>query len=375
MSDPVANALRIAAPNDMGGIERSLIEALRQKAAAGNANAQAGVAQHDASMANPLWGSSTYLSQRQVNSLGEALQKVPLEVMFLSNFMGPKAPPPRVPNPIKAYHGSPHDFDKFDLSKIGTGEGAQAYGHGIYLAEHEPVAQSYRDALAPRNYDKPAIAARWALEEAGGDAAGAVQKLRDSMAWYEKNGGLSDAKRAELSDAIRHVETGTHKGRMYEVAIHATPDQFLDWDKPLSQQSETVRKALEPLGYKAPDKTAMRNFDDALAAALEGDANINLPPQPRDPVGERIIRDLHSKHGSSWLEPNKSGEFNASSRLNEAGIPGIRYLDQGSRGAGKGTHNYVVFSPEIIEILRKYGLLGPIAAGAVANSLGGDGNQ
>jgi len=33
------------------------------------------------------------------------------------------------------------------LSKIGTGEGAQAYGHGLYFAENEGVARSYRDAL------------------------------------------------------------------------------------------------------------------------------------------------------------------------------------------------------------------------------------
>ena len=45
---------------------------------------------------------------------------------------------------IIAYHGSPHSFDKFDISKIGTGEGAQAFGHGLYFAEAEPVAQSYR---------------------------------------------------------------------------------------------------------------------------------------------------------------------------------------------------------------------------------------
>ena len=38
---------------------------------------------------------------------------------------------------IRAYHGSPHDFDRFDMSKIGTGEGAQAYGHGLYFAENE----------------------------------------------------------------------------------------------------------------------------------------------------------------------------------------------------------------------------------------------
>ena len=46
---------------------------------------------------------------------------------------------------ITAYHGSPHDFDRFDLSKIGTGEGAQAYGHGLYFAENEGVAKGYRD--------------------------------------------------------------------------------------------------------------------------------------------------------------------------------------------------------------------------------------
>jgi hypothetical protein len=45
-----------------------------------------------------------------------------------------------------AYHGSPHKFDKFSLDKIGTGEGAQAYGHGLYLAESPEVAQTYKFA-------------------------------------------------------------------------------------------------------------------------------------------------------------------------------------------------------------------------------------
>ena len=49
---------------------------------------------------------------------------------------------------ITAYHGSPHEFDQFDTSKIGTGEGAQSYGHGLYFAESEPVAKKYRDKLS-----------------------------------------------------------------------------------------------------------------------------------------------------------------------------------------------------------------------------------
>ena len=43
---------------------------------------------------------------------------------------------------INAYHGSPYKFDAFDASKIGTGEGAQAYGHGLYFADQEDTAKS-----------------------------------------------------------------------------------------------------------------------------------------------------------------------------------------------------------------------------------------
>ena len=42
--------------------------------------------------------------------------------------------------------------------------------------------------------------------------------------------------------------------------------------------------------------------------------------------------------------------------LRELGIPGIRYLDQGSRGAGQGTHNYVVFDENIPNIVSRNGV-------------------
>ena len=48
------------------------------------------------------------------------------------------------------------------------------------------------------------------------------------------------------------------------------------------------------------------------------------------------------------------------------GIPGIRYLDQGSRSTGEGSRNHVVFDDATIEILRKYGVAGLIAGGGAA---------
>jgi hypothetical protein len=56
--------------------------------------------------------------------------------------------------------------------------------------------------------------------------------------------------------------------------------------------------------------------------------------------------------------------------MRDAGIPGIKYYDAGSRGAGEGTRNYVVFDDRLITILKKYGLGAGIAGGAVALTQG-----
>jgi hypothetical protein len=52
--------------------------------------------------------------------------------------------------PITLFHGSPHQFDEFDVSKIGSGEGHQAYSHGLYFAEEEEVSEIYKGFLGKR---------------------------------------------------------------------------------------------------------------------------------------------------------------------------------------------------------------------------------
>lgn len=47
--------------------------------------------------------------------------------------------------------------------------------------------------------------------------------------------------------------------------------------------------------------------------------------------------------------------------LSSAGVPGIRYLDDGTVGGGKGSRNYVVFDENLINIVRKYGVAGAAA--------------
>ena len=122
---------------------------------------------------------------------------------------------------------------------------------------------------------------------------------------------------------------------MYEVKIKADHEHFLDWDKPLSQQSDRVRREIHRLanGEILPEWTGEQGF---LSVASQMMSSLDLE-RPE-----------------------------ISKALREAGIPGIKYLDEGARSAGEGSRNYVVFDDSIIEILRKYGLLPPAAAGGYA---------
>jgi len=262
---------------------------------------------------------------------------------------------------IRAYHGSPHDFDKFDTSKIGTGEGAQAYGHGLYFAESEGVAKSYRDGLGGKtpyvggaryNPDDPLHMASNMMKTFGGDKKRAIAYL-DRPTNQSKT--EQEARKILASNSEIPTFSSTPSGRMYEVKINADPEHFLDWDKPLSQQS-AYDKLYE---YARNDG----KYADDIMQILE-DATDKTHPN-------------YGLTGDHFHDIMKAsiGEKQApiSNALKEAGIPGIKYLDQGSRTAGDGSRNYVVFDAATIEILRKYGLLPPMlaagAAGAGSNAL------
>ena len=155
-------------------------------------------------------------------------------------------------------------------------------------------------------------------------------------------------------------------GKMYEVNINADPDHFLDWDKPLSEQSDHVKGVLKAGKWAAVGPDA----SDTGAEFMKGLA-------PEDHL-----------------------------QLGKEGLPGIKYLDQGSRdnshavqltykgqpyqdpmkfptnaqaenwaaeqrakGFGAdvsqlGTRNYVVFNDKLIDIVKKYGMAGLVAGGA-----------
>jgi hypothetical protein len=250
---------------------------------------------------------------------------------------------------IKAYHGSPHDFDRFDLSKIGTGEGAQAYGHGLYFAENPKTAESYRQTLS----DWPTTIRAMLGRDLSDDAVGALQRMRAAhpddlpraaklAQWQSPD--LRSIPPAELAGMLGQIAERERPGRMYEVAIHADPERFLDWDKPLTRQARPVARALDDIGIPAGDS------GEQIYRAL---ATRNAPVRPDGTPLPNI-----------GVDP-----AGASAALREAGVPGIKYLDGGSRTAGDGSRNFVTFDDKLVEILRKYGILGPAALGAGAMAM------
>ena len=268
-------------------------------------------------------------------------------------------PPAPTPPSITAYHGSPHSFDQFDLSKIGTGEGAQAYGHGLYFAGNEDVAKGYRDTLSNRadNSDPNSIAFRY-LNNAYDDRNIAIQDLRNDSGMRRRMGN------ADLADAIDSaadlLEAGHEPkppGSMYQVAINADPDHFLDWDKPLSEQHPVVQDAIKQIAAaQPPDAPGPRRAGQHVLQSM-----VNS-----DATGGDIYGRLAYKQGA-FPEIGVQDHQVATQKLIDAGVPGIKYLDAGSRNAGSGSRNYVSFSDKNIAILKKYGLAGlGIGAGGAA---------
>ena len=234
------------------------------------------------------------------------------------------------------WHGSPHTFDKFDLSKIGTGEGAQAYGHGLYLADEKPTALKYAKGDAPITFT---------LKQTGEEITPNHPMYEDLSGTYERM-----AKNGYIDDFLEQVEP--KNSSLYKVDL---PDEqiakMLDWDKPLSEQPEVVRNVLGDLSSSTAaqinEKRMLLNQQnpERLTHPVIGKL-ANKETLPNEIIGNKLYEQLSQQLG---------GAENVSKWLHEQGIPGIQYLDQASRGAGDGTRNYVVFSDEIPQILERNG--------------------
>jgi len=254
------------------------------------------------------------------------------------------------PLPIMAYQGSPHLYaataknplGELDPTKIGSGEGAQAYGYGHYLAENPEVARGYRSSVSSQHGQDVTIngvpvdeyymkvynnADRLPAEEARQqyDKASLIEMLGfnrspNEVLSYAEDMGYAPSVIDWFKSSV--MPQTKMPGYLY---THDLSDEaiarMLDWDKPLSQQSQHVKDALERSDYALRD----------MAYDISGD---------KDPLGGSIAR--------TAMGPKEFAEH-----MRSLGIPGIRYLDQNSKvqqamdsSAVGGTRNFVLFPGE-----------------------------
>ena len=269
--------------------------------------------------------------------------------------------------PMDTWHGSPHRFPptaknplgEFDPMKIGTGEGAQAYGVGAgYLAEAKGLAKGYRERLSTGYLDASNVpkdsGTTWEIAMQAVQNAGAKYPDHARAIASQVQSWVDSGKQAKTFFRYNAVPSGyenqykaavnafsglkTNSGNLYKVdlADEQIP-KMLDWDKPFNKQHPEVQQALVNIA----------NSED------EGSKMLKLM-QNGNPSGKDIFRSLLTEpqlidSPNGWIEVDNKKEI--SKLLQSEGIPGIRYLDQGSRAGGAGTSNFVVFDPKHMNII------------------------
>lgn len=287
----------------------------------------------------------------------------------------------KLPRGIRAFHGSPYDFDKFSLDKIGTGEGAQAYGRGLYFAENEGIARNYRDTLSA------GAKGRASLEYAGDRIKNLnfetptegqetreqiLDQIATEMSFFDQKpenvinrkikmleadiakplSKTGDPETDEINELTRisdlrqlEVYKGLDpekfkRGKMYEVNIAADPNNMIDYDASISDMPNQVRARL----YKNPE---IKEFLDKRKE--DG-------VRPEFYTGATFYDEFSDYVG---------GENVASDILNEAGIPGIKYFSDTSRNTSGG---------ELIDVIKDAdGFKAKVAVDNRAGGLGGKG--
>ena len=225
------------------------------------------------------------------------------------------------------WHGSPHKWmpepgfpkGRPDLTKIGTGEGVQAYGHGFYSADAPGVAKSYKENLAFKYGDRDI--AEMLYSQKNGNVDEAIKSLKTEITQYENKGWPTPEYRNQYDEALEKLEgfktNPPDKGQLYKLDL---PDEdiakMLDWDAPLSEQPESVRDfAAHAFARETGIAPSHQNYDGMVAT-------IRSQMDDTRKTGEDLYRAVSKAHG---------GDQAASEALRKAGIPGLKYYDQMSR--------------------------------------------
>ena len=252
----------------------------------------------------------------------------------------------------RVYHGSGADFDAFDHSHMGEGEGAQAYGWGTYVTEVEGIGKTYaeqnvtkhNDALRALQHDVDAISDQ--LNRHRDDLKYDEEQLKRANEWraeaeLDKETALSTAEFiAKTRPKVVTIENvkGYRNSEALKIITDELTRQGYDWDA-------DVYNAADYGGYTKRERLIVRAKRDG-----------KLPPKP-----EKLPEELRKKGWYSavedlipHLEEKKTGvPQGTDERLKNSGID-YRTIDKPLYVFGRGYANKTVghaFADELLPTL------------------------
>ena len=245
---------------------------------------------------------------------------------------------------VDAWHGSPHKFAKFATSKIGTGEGAQAFGWGLYFTDKKDIARHYSETLGQFSKSDRKKIANEAVKRLESRGPGYLSKREMDIVNRDFNNWVSGANptfptwlggqpyNIELRSVIDNLYNRgivNKGGQTYKVKLHKGKDPseytWLDWDK------EVTPEFLKTIIKQANDEGLRLGRYESVLKSGRVDEYVDKGWIGR---GQNIYEELTSKFGS---------DKEASLFLLRSGIDGIRYPAGSLSGIKSKGKNYVVF--------------------------------
>lgn len=291
---------------------------------------------------------------------------------------------PGVTFSITALHASPHSFRKFDTAFMGKGEGAQAYGWGLYFAENPKVNRSYLNQFAQ---DK----ATWKFREVETAAIEEMQRAlvgsflpKDALPEAKEDasdiawsvlGDLVDAARGSMTvlDIVMELHDEIDTNRKYAETYPQEREKLEQLEgfmlslldhldeiearpgMPSNYKVELNVEDSELLGWDYVDETVLALLKDSpveeVRYALER-AERRADYRGENVSGKDVYQELFDAFWDGEDGTKQEAQKAASVSLLSSDIKGIRYADGFSRRKAEEeqTYNYVIFDGNDIKI-------------------------
>ena len=274
-----------------------------------------------------------------------------------------------------AWHGSPHDFDTFDLGAIGTGEGNQVHGWGLYFAKKKSVSRNYQKVLSKRlGTTNPKLFKVEIPDE--------KTMLDEDKYFKEQNKDIIN----KIVSAVNDLEIDKRKALLDYYKEHPSYTTNQEYKKLLGKiqsikqdrdyiadaltnnvnkiKEKIAREAAAEYGYNFDELKADNTFE--MAKKLIGEINEKLSALEKEKevegAKEKIKEDkILENIGDTFtktpytgrdvyvaLSKAFGGDKGASEFLNSTGVKGITY-DGYTDG-----RCYVVFDDKAIKVIEKY---------------------